>query len=632
MMRTDKHKLKPLNSLQETMFLEVMCAYQHEKNYFSDCLSSYSFNHNINLKNNSSYREIRDQLVKDKYYSQYHLPARLWKIALKEAYDLHVRTYEAQLNFLKDELLKKIYSYFYRNNNNEIHQFKPFFEFAINSIFYNLFTFKKVEQQIFCKNFYQARIYERIAQYLISLLPKVSEKKILTKAQTEILAQFLLKKQENENKYVDNFFHTFCHLLICAIKDFRKYEPIVSNINPTMQLDGDCYKIYSDYDESEHKNRWYLDMMSLQKGQRIKRMELTGFHHAKKILKQFANLTLSFDPLTMEVSAYFSFEHKNKKEKVNIPKSLKISKTSQVSKDSELLIGGDFGLTESITFSDGFVLGRKQGQILKHIAEQTKQSVANIQKFSLPDFFGMERKNQENRRNHHNHCFNHNIRLKNINTNYRKQQQRYNRRLDNFKYNMTNEMIKHFTSNNIYGNYQDHLSKNQNKNKNYTDSYIHLVFESLDYSNLGRNKEQKRQINLIKEMYACLENKIKTSHLPFKISYVNPSYTSQTCPNCYYVAKENRSKGMFRCHFCGYTIDNDVRFQRLREVLPKEVLPPEDDSIAAINIMRHLSILPDSLKQQKGEIKDCLMKKHEAIKGSCKIVKDQPLTIECCYP
>ena len=189
---------------------------------------------------------------------------------------------------------------------------------------------------------------------------------------------------------------------------------------------------------------------------------------------------------------------------------------------------------------------------------------------------------------------------------------------------MINEMVNHFTSNNIYGNYQDHLSKNQNA--------IHLVFESLDYSNLGRNKSQKRQINLIKRMYAYLEQKIKKEYLPFKISYVNPSYTSQTCPNCYYVAKENRSKGMFRCCFCGYTLDNNVRFQRLREALPKEALPPEDDSIAAINIMWRLSILPDSLKQQKGEIKDYLMKKHEEIKGSCKMVKVQPLTIECCSP
>ena len=54
----------------------------------------------------------------------------------------------------------------------------------------------------------------------------------------------------------------------------------------------------------------------------------------------------------MDVYAHFTFENKknkNQKEKENISSS----------KDSEILIGGDFGLTESMTFSDGFVLGRQ---------------------------------------------------------------------------------------------------------------------------------------------------------------------------------------------------------------------------------------------------------------------------------
>ena len=62
-----------------------------------------------------------------------------------------------------------------------------------------------------------------------------------------------------------------------------------------------------------------------------------------------------------------------------------------------------------------------------------------------------------------------------------------------------------------------------------------------------------------------------------------------------------------------------MRFQRLREVLPKESLPPEDDSHASQNIRDRLSSLPNSLKQQQREIKDCLMKKHQAVKGSCKM-------------
>lgn len=606
-MRTDKHKLTSLNILQETQFLEVVRAYQNEKNYFSDCLSSALFNKNINLKNNYSYREIRDRLVKDCYCSQYHLPARLWKMALKEAYDLHIKTYEAKLCLLKDEFLNKFYRYFYRNNH-EIHSFKTFFEFAIHSAFYNYSSFKKVEQQIFGKHFYQAKIYERTAQYLDALFTKAIDKKILTLTETQRLSSFFLKEQKNE------FFHYFCHLFVGAIKDFRQFKPIISNINPTIQLDGGCYNLYSEYDEIEHKNCWFLDVMSLQKGQRIKKLELTGFHHAKKIIKHSANLTLSFDPLTMDVYAHFLFENKNKKEKINL----------QTFKDSELLIGGDFGLTESMTFSDGFVLGRKQGKILQDISQKSKHSLTQIQKFSLTGFFGMEKQNKENQRNHLNNCFNHNIRLKNINTNYRKRQQSYNKRLEHFKYSLVNEIAKHFMSNSIYGNYQDYLSKNE--------SYIHFVFESLTYSNLGRNKAQKRQINLIKGIYSGLENKIKADRLPFKISYVNPSYTSQMCSNCYYVAKENRRQGTFRCLHCGYTVLEDEKFQRLREELPKETLPPEDDFHASQNIRDRLSYLPNSLKQQKREIKDFLMKKHQEIKGSCKMFKIQSLNIECCYP
>ena len=234
----------------------------------------------------------------------------------------------------------------------------------------------------------------------------------------------------------------------------------------------------------------------------------------------------------------------------------------------------------------------------------------------MPEFFGIERKNQEHRRNHRNNCFNHNLRLKNINTNYRKRQQRVNKRLEQFKYSMVNEMTCHFMSNSVYGNYQDYLSKHEgeNENQNKQQNYIHFVFESLDYSNLGRNKEQKRQINLIKGMYARLEEKTKAEQLPFKISYVNSAYTSQMCPHCYYVAKENRGQGTFRCLHCGYTVLEDEKFQCLRKVIPTELLPPEDDFIASRNIRDRVSNLPNSLKQHRREIEEFLKNKHEEFK------------------
>ena len=600
-MRTDKHKLKPLTPQQEAQFLDVVHAYQNEKNYFSDQLSSDLFNCGINVKNNCSYFDIRDELAKDSYYSSYYpYPIRLWKLALKEAYDLHIRTYEGQIVRLKDRFLSQVYRYFYHHKNDEMSEFKPFFMFAINSTFYSYRDFKKAERQIFDKKFNQAKIYERTAEYLVALFPSAIKNNALTKAQTEILSHLFLKEQKNA------FFHYFCHLFIDAIKGFRAFKPILSHKNPTIQLDVSCYTLYSVYDDIAHKNRWFLDIISLQQRQRIKCLELTGFHHAKKILKKYANLTLSFDPVTMDVYAHFSFENKknkNQQEKENI----------QPSKGSELLIGGDFGLTESMTFSDGFVLGRKQGEMLREISKKSKESLAQIQKFSLPEFFGMEKQNKENRRNHLNNCFNHNLRLKNINTNYRKRQQRANKRLEQFKYSQVNEMTKHFMSNTVYGNYQDYLSN--------TNGCIHFVFESLDYSNLGRNKEQKRQINLIKGMYARLESKIETKHLPFKVSYVNSAYTSQMCPNCYYVAKENRGQGTFRCLHCGYTVLEDERFQCLRKVIPPELLPPEDDFIASQNIRDRLSSLPDSLKQHRREIEEFLKNKHKEFKGSCKAIR-----------
>ena len=593
-MRTDKHKLKPLTPLQEAQFLDVVRVYQNEKNHFSDQFSSDLFNRGINVKNNCSYFDIRDELAKDSYYSHYPYPIRLWKLALKEAYDLHIRTYESQLADLKNDFLSHVYRYFCHHKNDEMSEFKPFFMFAINSTFYSYRDFKKAERQIFDKKFNQAKIYERTAEYLVALFPRAIKNNALTKAQTKILSSLFLQEQNNE------FFHVFCRLFVHFIQKLRRFKPILSNINPTIQLDGECYRLYSKYDKIANKNRWFLNIMSLQKGERIQGLELTGFHHAKQIIKKSANLTLSFDPVTMDVYAHFTFKNKkneNQQEKEKIP----------TSKDSEILIGGDFGLTESMTFSDGFVLGRTQGKMLRDISRKSKESLAQIQKFSLPDFFGMEKQNKEHRRNHLNNCFNHNLRLKNINTNYRKRQQRVNKRLEQFKYSQVNEMTRHFMSNTVYGNYQGRD--------------IHFVFESLDYSNLGRNKEQKRQIHLIKGMYARLESQIETNHLPFKVSYVNSAYTSQMCPNCYYVAKENRQNGSFRCLHCGHSVLEDEKFQCLRKVLPPEVLPPEDDFIASRNIRDRLSSLPDSLKQHRREIEEFLKKKHEEFKGSCKVAK-----------
>ena len=716
-MRTVKHKLKPLTTEQKTKFFAVAYAYQFEKNYFSDLFSRFSRKtfKQIDDENiifncvNNSFISIQNKLVNSQYQSVNNLQARAWKMALKEAYELHVRTYEAQVALLKDIVNRKIYTFYQdsdlanaitlldntqgakqeqkqnlknesvkSNNVLESSEAKAdstdievkqdpllnFLSYSINYLFYNYSTFKQFEEQFYSKKFTKARVYQRIQPILQDLLDdkKAVKKEVLTKEQAKKLSQLFalaipVQKKEKSKSVIDSdvedvnlaqlakLLRYYCHCLVRAIRKFRRFKIIQTQINPTITLDGESYKLYSKYDEAEKKNRWFLDVMSLEKGKRIESLELTGFHHAKKIMKhkKYANLTLSFDPVEMTYYAHFTFKSKAKPKKLNTNKKKVKSKSHQayVSKNkltatialptaqtkltvpTATTVGGDFGLTESFTFSDGWVAGRIQKKILKYIADSTKDDVAQIQSNSQKNYFGLEKNNPEHKRNHINNCFNHNSEKNNINTNYRKRQKRYNSHLDNYQHQMVNDIINHFTTDNEYGQYTKYTNYGvlacSNTDKALTK--LTLVFEDLTYTNLGRTKDDKRQINLIKGVLRLLEEKIKLYHLPIEIKYVNPAYTSQSCPSCYYVDRKNRNSqhDSFRCLHCGFTADEDVRYRALTEVVKETFLPSKDDFIAACNIAERLSVLPNSTKLHQRKIKDLLMEKHEQIKGSCKM-------------
>ena len=648
-MRTVKHQLKSLNvaTEQKAKLLDVMYAYQFEKNYFSDQLLNRS--HEASLINlQSSYIQIRDKLVKNGYQSKYNLPARLWKMALKEAYDLHIRTHEAQVALIKRNLNNNLYQYChcelikqFQDNQDELsilQCFENFLYFATNSLFFNYKTFCQFEAEYFSKKFRKARVYQRAKTILLDLLKPSNavKKEVLTKEEAKQLKQLL---ESGSDQFFNQLFQHYCHSLVKAIQKFRSFKQIQSQINPTITLYGECYDLYSKYDETAHKNRWFLNIMSMESGKRIKGLELTGFHHAKKIMKhkKSANLTLSFDPNNLADGVAVHFTFPIRKPKLATKKKLrrKVKKCNNNSHchhaPTATVVGGDFGLTESFTFSDGWVAGRTQKKILKDIADSTKDDIVKIQSNSQKNYFGLEKNNSTNKRNHINNCFNHNSEKNNINTNYRKRQQRYNSRLENYKHQMVNDIIDHFTTDNEYGQYASHTSyaktfshgistceNNEVLNK------LTLVFEDLNYINLGRTKDDKRQINLIKGVLTLLEEKIKLYNLPIEIKYVNPAYTSQSCPSCYYVDRKNRNSRQddFRCLHCGFTANEDVRYRALTGVVQRGeaiTLPSKDDFIAACNIAERLSVLPNSTKLHQRKIKDLLMEKHEQVKGSCKM-------------
>lgn len=129
-MRVDKHKLI-LNQEQQGKLVALMCAYQSQKNYFSDWLNSKNWNQGVNFKKGFTYFEIVNSLVKKPNFKKFGLSHRVWKLALKEAFDLHYRTYSAKIEHVKEIMIGYVLN----------KQLPDHYQHFINSTFYNFSKF-----------------------------------------------------------------------------------------------------------------------------------------------------------------------------------------------------------------------------------------------------------------------------------------------------------------------------------------------------------------------------------------------------------------------------------------------------------------------------------------------------------
>ena len=82
-------------------------------------------------------------------------------------------------------------------------------------------------------------------------------------------------------------------------------------------------------------------------------------------------------------------------------------------------------------------------------------------------------------------------------------------------------------------------------------------------SNLGRNVSQKAGLNRSiarvswRKFLSMLEYKLE--RYGGRLVFVNPKYTSQTCPKCGHVSPKNRTEQTkFKCTQCGYEANADV--------------------------------------------------------------------------
>jgi transposase len=84
-----------------------------------------------------------------------------------------------------------------------------------------------------------------------------------------------------------------------------------------------------------------------------------------------------------------------------------------------------------------------------------------------------------------------------------------------------------------------------------------LVTEKLDFRGKAKSKRMSRQVSLWPRGTLQERTEFKASAAGCRRKQVNPMYTSQMCPHCWFVNGKNRNGDRFKCLNCGYEQDAD---------------------------------------------------------------------------
>lgn len=89
-----------------------------------------------------------------------------------------------------------------------------------------------------------------------------------------------------------------------------------------------------------------------------------------------------------------------------------------------------------------------------------------------------------------------------------------------------------------------------------------IVIENLTGINLSCKVKKENKYYRVSWAFDQLQRFIeyKAEPLGLKVIYIDPRYTSQTCPKCGHTHKDNRNKKLhtFKCKACGYTLNDDL--------------------------------------------------------------------------
>lgn len=143
---------------------------------------------------------------------------------------------------------------------------------------------------------------------------------------------------------------------------------------------------------------------------------------------------------------------------------------------------------------------------------------------------------------------------------------RQSKKEKNLPEKFTNRFKRRFTKLSRYSKWHMEIKVNELKKYLLTKGIKHLVIEDLNLYNSkisSINKDSKLKYTAIARILKANDVKNVLDKILTKsgimVSYVNPCFTSQTCPHCGYISKSNRpNQETFSCKRCGHSDNADT--------------------------------------------------------------------------
>ncbi len=120
-----------------------------------------------------------------------------------------------------------------------------------------------------------------------------------------------------------------------------------------------------------------------------------------------------------------------------------------------------------------------------------------------------------------------------------------------------------------------------------------LVTEKLDIRGKAKSKKMSRQVSLWPRGVLQERTEFKASAASCRREQVNPAYTSQMCPVCWFVNGKNRNGDRFKCLHCGHVdVADGVAAQNLkaRRTDPEITLWTPKEQVKAVLLARFAAL------------------------------------------